>query len=62
MTMVDYYNDTKLHQSSPSGFAFKCSGAKRRETHLNRQEIVYLAKINEILDYIFTGFWRCLIF
>ncbi len=24
-------------------------------THLNRQEIVYLAKINEILDYIFTG-------
>ncbi len=25
------------------------------ETHLNRQEIVYLAKINEILDYIFTG-------
>ncbi len=25
------------------------------ETHLNRQEIVGLAKINEILDYIFAG-------
>ncbi len=25
------------------------------QRHLNRQEIVYLAKINEILDYIFTG-------
>ncbi len=25
------------------------------ETHLNHQEIVCLAKINEILDYIFTG-------
>ncbi len=66
MTMVDYYNDSKLHQSSPSGPAFKFSGVKRMllqapETHLNRQEIVYLAKIIEILDYIFTGFWRCLI-
>ncbi len=66
MTMVDYYNDSKLHQSSPSGSAFKFSGAKRMllqepETHLIPQEIVYLAKINEISDYIFTGFWRCLI-
>ncbi len=59
-TMVDEHNDFKLHQSSPSGSAFKFSGAKRMllqapETHCNRQEIVYLAKINEILDYIFTG-------
>ncbi len=43
-----------------SGSAFKFSGAKRMllqalETHLNRQENVYLAKVNEILDYIFTG-------
>ncbi len=57
-TMVDNYND--LHQSSPLGSAFKFSGAKRMlfkvpETQLNRQEIVYLAKINEIMDYIFTG-------
>ncbi len=57
MTMVDYYNDSELHQSSPSGSVFKFSGAKRillqaPETHFNRQEIVYLAKINEILDYI----------
>ncbi len=64
--MIDHYNDCRLHQYSPSGSAFKFSGAKRMllqasETHLNRQEIVYLAKINEILDYIFTGFWRCLI-
>ncbi len=28
-TMVDYYNDFELHQSSPSGSAFKFSGAKR---------------------------------
>ncbi len=28
-TMVDYYNDFKLHQSTPSGSAFKFSGAKR---------------------------------
>ncbi len=66
MTIVDYYNDFKLHQSSPSDSAFKFSGAKRMllqapETHFNRQEIVYLAKINEILDYIFAGFRRCLI-
>ncbi len=59
-TMVDFYNDFKLHQSSPSGSAFKFSGAKRMllqapEAHLNCQEIVYLAKINEILDYIFTS-------
>ncbi len=26
-----------------------------QETHLNSQEIVYLAKINEILDYISIG-------
>ncbi len=49
-TMVDYYNYFKLYQSSPSGSAFKFSGAKRMllqvpETHFNRQEIVYLAKI-----------------
>ncbi len=25
------------------------------KTHLNRSKIVYLAKINEILDYMFTG-------
>ncbi len=50
-TIVDYYNDFKLHQSSPSSSAFKFS----RYTQLNCQEIVYLAKINEILDYIFTG-------
>ncbi len=60
MTMVDYYNDSKLHQSSSSGSAFKFSGAKRMllqapKTHLNRQEIVYFANINDILDYIFTG-------
>ncbi len=66
MTMVDFYNDSKLHQSSPSGSAIKFSGAKRimlqaPETHFNRQEIVYLAKMNEVLDYIFTGFFRCLI-
>ncbi len=59
-TMIDYYNDFKLHQSPPSGSAFKFSGAERMllqapETHLNRQEIVYLAKINEILNYILTG-------
>ncbi len=59
-TMVDYYNDFKMHQSSPSGSAFKFSGAKRMplqapQTHLNRQEIVYLAKVNDILDYIFIG-------
>ncbi len=59
-TMVDCYNDFKLHQYSPSGSAFKFSRAKRMllqapETHLNRHEIVYLAKINEIVDYIFTG-------
>ncbi len=28
-TMVDYYNDFNFHQSSPSGIAFKFSGAKR---------------------------------
>ncbi len=59
-TMIDHNNDFRLHQSSPSGSAFKFSGAKRMllqapETHLNRQEIVYLAKINDILDNIFTG-------
>ncbi len=59
-TMFDYYNDFKLHQSSPSGSASKFSGAKKTllqapETPLNRQEIVYLAKINEIVGYIFTG-------
>ncbi len=59
-TMVDYYNDFKLHQSPPSGSAFKFSGAKEMllqapETHLNRQEMVYLAKINDIVDYIYTG-------
>ncbi len=48
------------NQSSPTDSAFKCSGAKRMllqapETHLNRLEIVYLAKINGIFDYIFTG-------
>ncbi len=52
-TMVDCYN--KLHQSSPSGSAFKFFRAKRMllqapETHLNRHEIVYLGKINEIVD------------
>ncbi len=59
-TMVDYHNAFKLYQSSPSGAAFKFSGAKRTllqapETHLNCQEIVYLAKITGILDHIFTG-------
>ncbi len=59
-TMVDYLTDFKLHHSSPPGSAFKFSGAKRMllqapEIHLNRQQIVYLAKINEILDYIFTA-------
>ncbi len=54
-TMIDHYNNFRFHQSSPSGSAFKFSGAKRMllqapETHLNRQEIVYLAKINEISD------------
>ncbi len=48
-TMVNYYNDFKLHQSSKSGSAFKFSGTKRMrlqvpETHINCQEIVYLAK------------------
>ncbi len=51
--MVDYYNGFKLHQSSPSGSALKCSGAKRRPlqargAHLNRQENVYLEKIKVI--------------
>ncbi len=59
-TMVDYYNDFKLHQFSPSGSAFKFFGAKRMllqapETQLNCQEIVYLARISDILDNIFTG-------
>ncbi len=59
--MVDYYNDFKLHQSSPSGSAFKFFGAKRMllqapQTHLNRQEIVYLATINEILENIHQRF------
>ncbi len=59
-TMGDYHNDFKLYQSSPSGSAFIFSGAKRMllqapETHLNCQEIVYFAKINEILDIIFTS-------
>ncbi len=40
--------------------AFKFSCARRMllqalEAHLNRQDIVYLAKINAIVDYIFTG-------
>ncbi len=48
-TMVDYYNDFKLYQYSPLGSIFKFSVAKMMllqapETHLNRQEIVYLAK------------------
>ncbi len=52
-TMVDCNNDFKLHQFSPSGSAFKFSGAKRMllqasETHLHRQEIVYLAKMTGI--------------
>ncbi len=46
-TMVDYYNDFEMHQSSPSGSSFRFSGAKRigfkHQRHLNRQEIVYLA-------------------
>ncbi len=59
-TMFYYYNDFKLHQSSPSGSVCKFSGAKRMllqapETHLNRQEIAYLAKINEILYFISIG-------
>ncbi len=59
-TMIDYYNDFTLHQSSPSGSAFKYSRAKRvllqtSETHLICQEIVCLAEINENLDNIFTG-------
>ncbi len=59
-TMVDYYNNFKLHQFSPSGSTFKFFGAKRMllhtpETHLTHQDIMHLAKINEILDYIFTG-------
>ncbi len=41
-TKIDYYNDFKLHQSSPSGSAFKYSGAKRMlrqapETHIARR-------------------------
>ncbi len=41
------------------GKDFKFTGAKRMllqatETHSNRQEIVCLAKIHNILDYIFT--------
>ncbi len=47
-------------QSTPSLPSLPFSGAKRMllqalGTRLNRQEIVYLAKINEILGYIFTG-------
>ncbi len=39
-TIFDFYNDFKLHQSSPSGSDFKFFGAKRMllqapETHLN---------------------------
>ncbi len=53
-TTVDYCNNFKLHQSSPSDSAFRFSGAKRmllqaQETLVNRQKIVYLAKINEIV-------------
>ncbi len=47
--------DFKWHQSSPLGSAFNSFGAKRAllkapKTHVNRQEIVYLEKINEIVD------------
>ncbi len=43
---VDYCNEFHLHESSPSGSAFKFFVAKRMllqapEIHLNRQEIVY---------------------
>ncbi len=53
-TMVDFYNDFKLHQSSPSGSAFKFSPAKRMllqapETNVNRQENVYFQRL--------TRFW-----
>ncbi len=58
--MVDCYNDFKPHQSSPSDSAFKML-LQAPETHLNCQAIVYFAKINEILYYMFTDFWRCLI-
>ncbi len=59
-TMVGYYNDFTFHQSSPPGSALRFSGAERMllqapETHLNWQEIVFIAKINEILDYTFTS-------
>ncbi len=58
--MANYYKNFKLHHSSPSGSAFKFTAAKRMllqapEAHLNRKEIAYFAKINEIVDYIFTG-------
>ncbi len=58
--MDDYNNDLTLYQASRSGSAFKFFGAKRMllqapETHLNRQKIVYSAKIKEIVGYIFTG-------
>ncbi len=40
--MVDCYDDFKLHQSSPSGSAFKFSGAKRML--LQAPEIVHIAR------------------
>ncbi len=46
--------DFKLNQSSPSGSA-KSMPFQVAETHLTIQEIVYSAKINEIVDYIFTS-------
>ncbi len=64
--LVDYCNDFKLHQSSPSGSAFKFSCVKRMllqapETHLNRQEIVYLKRSTRFWITYSPAVWRCLI-
>ncbi len=56
---VEYCQDFKLQHSSPSGSAFKLRiMLQAPEKHLNRQAIVYLEKLNEIVDYRFTGGFR----
>ncbi len=56
-TTVDYCNDFKLHQFSPwalpLSFPVRKGCCFKQRRHFNRYEIVYLAKINEIVDFIF---------
>ncbi len=44
-----------LRRALPLSFRVRKGCRFMHQRHINRQEIVYLAKINEILDYIFTG-------